>query len=202
MRKILVVYYSRTGYTRTVAGDLVEALDADVDPLDDGRDRCGVLGYLRCAREALKKRTIQLLPPAYDPSNYDVVVLGTPVWAGNVSSPLRSYVAAHKTQLERVAFFCTQGGSGAENVFRDLANLCGSSPLATLAVSDREINNHAYAQQLERFAAAIAGAVPQDSFDDASPRRGAATPDAVVAAPVLHQRAGASSAASTLRSRS
>jgi flavodoxin len=109
MSKILVVYYSRTGYTRTLAGELVAALDADVDQLDDGRDRSGILSYLRCAREALKKRTVELLPPAYDPSTYDVVVLGTPVWAGNVSSPLRSYVAAHGAQLRKVAFLCTQG---------------------------------------------------------------------------------------------
>src|SRR5687768_3728680 len=135
MSRILVVYYSRTGNTRTVAGELVAALRADVDQLDDRRDRCGVFGYLRCAREALKKRTIELLPQAYDPSDYDIVVLGTPVWAGNISSPLRSYVATHVPQLKRVAFFCTQGGSGGAKVFRDLAELCGQSPLATLAIN-------------------------------------------------------------------
>lgn len=155
MRRILVVYYSRTGYTRALAGELVAALDADVDQLDDGRDRCGVWGYLRCAREALKKRTVQLLPPAYDPAQYDVVVLGTPVWAANVSSPLRSYVTAHKTRLRQVAFFCTQGGSGAAKVFRDLAELCGQAPVATLVLDDREINSHAYAQPLRAFAAAV-----------------------------------------------
>jgi len=171
MHRILLAFYSRTGYTRTVAGELVAALDADVDQLDDRRDRCGIFGYLRCAREAMKKRTIQLLPPAYDPSNYDVVVLGTPVWAGNVSSPLRSYVAAHKAQLEQVAFFCTQGSSGAEKVFRDLADLCGKSPVATLAVNDRDINKHAYVQQLERFVTAITAALkPVGCLGDASPR--------------------------------
>ena len=155
----LVVYYSRTGNTRTIAGELVAMLEADVDPLDDGRDRSGVFGYLRCAREALKKRTIELVPPAYDPSSYDVVVLGTPVWAGNLSSPLRSYVAAHKAQLARVAFFCTQGGSGADKVFRDLAQLCGRSPLATLAVNEREIEKRAYAERLGSFAAAVTAAL-------------------------------------------
>ena len=159
MYRCLVVYYSRTGNTRTLAGELVAALHADVDQLDDRRDRCGILGYLRCAREALAKRTIELLPPAYDPSSYDVVVLGTPVWAGNISSPLRTYVAAHKSQLKEVAFFCTQGGSGAEKVFRDLAELCGRSPLVTLAVNEREIEKRAYTQRLERFAAAITAAL-------------------------------------------
>jgi flavodoxin len=158
MSGILVVYYSRTGYTRRLAGELVAALAADVDPLDDGRDRAGVWQYLRCASEALKKRTIELLPSAYDPSRYEVVVLGTPVWAGNVSSPLRSYAAARKERLRRVAFFCTQGGSGAEKVFRDLAALCGKEPVATLSVNDNELNTHAYARQLEQFVATVTAA--------------------------------------------
>jgi len=162
MSRILVVYYSRTGYTRTLAGELVAALHADVDPLDDGRDRSGFLSYLRCGREALKKRTVKLLPPAYDPSTYDVVVLGTPVWAGNVSSLLRSYVVAHGAQLRQVAFFCTQGGSGAERVFRDLAEISGKAPVATLAVTDNDIKTHAYVQQLQRFAAAIGTAVDRE----------------------------------------
>ena len=177
MNRILVVYYSRTGNTRTLAGDLVAALGADVDRIDDRRERCGVLGYLRCAREALSKRTIELQPPAYDPASYDVVVLGTPVWAGNISSPLRSYVAARKAQLQRVAFFCTQGGSGAEKVFADLAELCGQ-PLATLAVNGREIEERAYAQRLERFSATITAALDgTGSFDGLSPRQMAPSRD-------------------------
>jgi flavodoxin len=158
MNRILVAYYSRTGYTHEVAGELAAAVKADVERVDDGRDRSGVWGYLRCAREALKKGTVELLPPAYDPSRYDVVVLGTPVWAGNISSPVRSYVAANQEKLRQVAFFCTQGGSGAEKVFRDLANLCGKPPVATLALNDREINARTYAQRLERFTTALTAA--------------------------------------------
>jgi flavodoxin len=41
MRRILVVYYSRTGYTRTLAGNIAAAVRADVEALDDGRDRRG-----------------------------------------------------------------------------------------------------------------------------------------------------------------
>ena len=178
MRRILVVYYSRTGYTRTLASELVAALDADVDPLDDGRDRCGIWGYVLCAREALKKRTIQLLPPAYDPSRYDVVVLGTPVWAGNISSPVRSYLAAHQAALKHVAFFCTLGGSGAEKVFRDLAELCGKPPIATLAVSDREIERRAYTRQLERFATTVAAEV--HSVRSSDPESGSQSTNATV----------------------
>ena len=40
-----------------------------------------------------------------------------------------------------------------------MAELCGRSPLATLAVNEREIEKRAYAPQLERFAAAITAAL-------------------------------------------
>jgi flavodoxin len=174
MQRVLVVYYSRTGYTRTLAGELAAALGADVERLDDGRDRCGVFGYLRCVREALNKSTTRLLPPGHDAASYDVVVLGTPVWAGNVSSPLRSYVAEHKARFKQVAFFCTQVGSGAAKVFRDLTDLCGKPPLASLAVNDAEINARSYAQRLETFAADVTAALdPAGSFD-AAPRKATA----------------------------
>lgn len=158
MHRILVVYYSRTDYTRTLAGEIAAALEADVERLHDGCNRLGVWGYLRCTREAIKKRTIEILPPAYDPSGYDLVVLGTPVWAGNMSSPLRSYIVAQKAQLPQVALFCTQGGSGAQKVFRDMAELCGKAPVASLALTDRQIDGRAYSRELEGFVKAVAQA--------------------------------------------
>jgi hypothetical protein len=132
----------------------------------------------------LKKRTVDLLPLAYDPSNYDVVVLGTPVWAGNMSSPLRSYVAAHKAQFRRVAFFCTQGGSGAEKVFHDLAELCGQPPVAALTVNGRELEQSAYSQRLERFATAVTSALRPEHSVNASQRPTAHTENVATAAPV------------------
>jgi flavodoxin len=50
MRRILVVYYSRTGYTRTLARTIAAAVKADVETLAGGRERHGLWGYRRCAR--------------------------------------------------------------------------------------------------------------------------------------------------------
>jgi flavodoxin len=173
MRRILVVYYSRTGYTRTLAGKIAEAVKADVETLDDGRDRRGLWGYLRCAREAINKRTIEIQPAAYGPSAYEVVVIGTPVWAGNISSPIRSYITSHQRQLNAVAFFCTQGGSGAQKVFRDMGQLCGKAPVACLAVNDTDIDRRAYDQDLLAFVDVIAGNSADDALSIAAVKRSA-----------------------------
>jgi hypothetical protein len=77
----------------------------------------------------------------------------------------------HGTKLRQVAFFCTQGGSGSPKVFRDMADLCGRSPLATMAVNVRELEKRAYAPHLERFATAIMTALNRTNA--ANPRNSA-----------------------------
>ena len=42
--------------------------------------------------------------------------------------------------MKRVAFFCTMGGSGAETAFGQLRQELGLEPVATLALTDREID--------------------------------------------------------------
>lgn len=156
MAKILVVYFSRTGYTRKVAEEIASRCGADLEAIEDLRSRAGLFGYLRSGREALRKQPADIRPAARNPSDYDLVVLGTPVWAGHVSSPMRAYLAAHGSALEQVAFFCTLGGSGAEAAFADMADLGRREPLASLALNDRELKRGGYADKLDRFLAVLA----------------------------------------------
>jgi hypothetical protein len=114
------------------------------------------LGYLRSAREALKKALIEIQPAAKDPQGYEVVVLGTPVWAGKISSPLRAYVMSQRGQFGQVAFFCTQHSSGAERVFNAMADLCSKQPLASVAFNDEDIRRERHWDKLKQFVNAIA----------------------------------------------
>ncbi len=156
MPRVLIVYFSRTGYTRRIAEEIAAACGADIEPIQDVRARSGIWGYLRSGREAWRKRLIDIQPPTKRPSDYDLVVLGTPVWAGNICSPVRAYVAAHQENFMQVAFFCTQGGSGADKVLHDMAELCGRRPVASVALNDEEIKKGRYAEKLKQFLALVA----------------------------------------------
>lgn len=155
MATALVVYFSRTGYTARVAREIADRCGADLEAIDERGSRVGVFGYLRSLREAIGKATVEVQPANHDPANYDLLILGTPVWAGHVCSPLRSYVSLHKRWLARIAVFCTEGGSGGERVAAEIAELVGHAPLATLVVTDREIQNASYGTKLESFARAL-----------------------------------------------
>lgn len=156
MRKVLVVYFSRTGYTRKVAEEIAARCDADIESIRDVRSRSGIFGYFRSAREALKKRVTDIQSPTKNPSDYELIILGTPVWASNVSSPMRSYINAQRERFPQVALFCTLGGSGANKVLGDMSALCGKRPVGTIAVTDAQIKKESYAQELDSFMESVA----------------------------------------------
>jgi flavodoxin len=156
MKPILVVYFSRTGYTQRVAEHIAQATGADCEPIKERSPRTGFLGYWRSAREALRKSVVEIEPASANPRDYALVVLGTPVWAGNMSSPIRTYIAEHKLDFGRIALFCTQGGSGGEKVLRRMADLCGTSPVATGCFTDSEIERDLHSVKLQDFMAAFA----------------------------------------------
>ena len=155
MSRILVAFYSRTGHTRRIANDLAGRLMADVLPIEDVRPRRGLAGYFRSAFEAMRGTLPEIVPLAANPDRYHLVVLGTPVWAGHVSSPMRRFLRDHASSLRRVAFFCTQGGRGAEQVFREMAALTGREPEATCALNDNAISANEFAPVLEDFVTRI-----------------------------------------------
>jgi menaquinone-dependent protoporphyrinogen IX oxidase len=156
MAKILVVYYSRTGHTRRIAQELAARCGADLEEIRDPTKRAGVFGFMRCGFEAIREKLAPIAPATTDVGRYDLVVLGTPVWASHVSSPMRSFVKAQAAQLKRIAVFCTQGGNGGPKVVAQIAALCGKDAVATLVLNEADIEKTRYAAQLDGFAAAIA----------------------------------------------
>ena len=156
MAKTLVVYYSRTGHTRSVAMELAARCDADVEEIRDvATRRKGVFGYFRCAREALRKQLPAIEPATLDAASYDLVILGTPVWASHMASPMRSYVQANAGKLARIGAFCTQGGSGGPKVLAEIADLAGKRSLATLVLNEADVKKARHVERLNGFVTAL-----------------------------------------------
>lgn len=139
MKSCLVVYYSRTGITQEVAQRIAAQCACESERIVDTRARRGVTGYLRSAYEALTNATPPIAATTRDPGDYELVILGAPVWAGRLAAPMRSYLHAHAGRLHAVAAFCTMGGSGGEAVLDEIAALCGKPLAARTALSDSDI---------------------------------------------------------------
>lgn len=153
MNKVLVVFHSRSGYTRRIAQALARRLDADIEEVKIVQPMGGLVGYALCAIEALTGLTPALRPLQKNPANYELVVIGTPVWFWSLSSPVRSWIEQNVVS-HRVAFFCTMGGSGAQRVFATMKRLTGKVPVETLALTDAQVMHHVEGR-LDTFAQAL-----------------------------------------------
>ncbi|MGZ7070702.1 MAG: flavodoxin family protein [Methanobacterium sp.] len=149
--KILVVFYSRTDNTRKVAEEIKNSLDCDIEEIIDTQNRSGPLGYMRSGRDASRGKLTILKDIINDPSQYDLLIIGTPLWAWHVSTPVRTYIHNNQANFNNVAFFCTAGGKGFDGAFNDMEELSGKSPLATLGVREKEIKGESYKSKVAEF---------------------------------------------------
>lgn len=153
--KTLVVFYSQSGTTRRIAEALSRALKCDLEEITEPKQRTGFLGYIRSLLEARRGRPAIIAPKKHDVSSYDLVVIGTPVWAWSLSSPVRAYLMATASQLPEVAFFCTLGASGSERTFAQMSAIVGKKPRAVCAITQRETLSGSYFDRLSTFAKAL-----------------------------------------------
>lgn len=153
--KTLVVYYSRTGTTQSLAIDLATRLGADVEKLVDTVDRSGIAGFLRAGRDALKKKETKLAQLRYRPEDYELVLLLTPMWAGSMPPATRTYVHEQQGRFKELALAVTRGGADPARLFQELEQLAGQRSLARLALLTREVRQGRAERAVQEFAELI-----------------------------------------------
>lgn len=141
MARILVIDYSRSGNTQKVAQAIAAACHADLEQIRDVKPRRGLWGWIRSGREAMREVPAEIRAPKRDPATYDLVVLGSPVWAGHVSSPMRAYLRQRSGQLTQIALFVTEGGSGGPKALAEMTALARQQPVATLELRAKELGD-------------------------------------------------------------
>ena len=128
--KTAVIYYSYDGNCGLIAELLKTALKADVFEIKtvDRKRREGFFKILWGGAQVVfkKKPALQPLPAEID--SYDLLVLGTPVWAGSPAPAMVSFLCEKNNSGEKkisgkkIALFCCHGGGMGEvfNKFKAL----------------------------------------------------------------------------------
>lgn len=149
--KTLIVYYSKNGTTRKLAEEIREKTGSDIEELVSLKKYSGITGFIIAGKEGLQRIPGDIKPTNANVSDYDLVVIGTPVWGGNVSSPTRRYLMGNSGKIKKVAFFCTMGGDNSARTFDDMQEACGLKPVATLAVPAKELIKGKHKDKTEEF---------------------------------------------------
>lgn len=136
---VVVVYYTLHGHTRKVAEEIcsalrespvvggITALELSVAKPRSADDR---QSYVWCQEEVWMPAEPVIHHDEYTFSKADLIVLGTPVWAGSISPPIRSFLRQHEFFRKAVALFCTYDGRAGACLGDMRALLLGSDIVA------------------------------------------------------------------------
>ena len=64
----------------------------------------------------------ELNPVDKNPQEYDLIFIGTPVWAWNPAPPLKSFLSSRSIMNKKIALFCCHGG-GKGKIFKRFKEL-------------------------------------------------------------------------------
>ncbi len=149
--KALVVFYSMTGMTKEIAVHISKELDCDIEQIFDVKTRKGILGFIKSGFESVFRIMPKIKEVEVNPEKYDLVIIGTPIWAGNMASPARTYLFQNNEKLNSVAFFCTMQSNDYKKTFLEMEKVSESEPLACLALTDSEIKQEKHIKKIKEF---------------------------------------------------
>jgi len=135
--KTLIVYFSLGGNTKWMAEKIHRKIPNTT------------LHEVKLAKKPFKNRLLQTMVYGFkttfykkmaiaksnlDMTQYDSVIIGAPVWVGNVPPPMLEFLKEYPIQRKKVAAFCSMGGEPSK-FFEDLKKAAGvDSLIATLSM--------------------------------------------------------------------
>jgi flavodoxin len=110
--KTAVIYYSYEGNCALIAALIKNVLDADLIELRtaDDKKRQGLLKYLWGGGQVVMKAAPRLKPYTVNPESYDLIIIGTPVWAANPAPALNTFLGEQRIHHKKIALFCCHAG--------------------------------------------------------------------------------------------
>lgn len=110
--KRIVIYYSLTNNTKEAAEYIAEKLGADlsrielVKPMPESFGKQMMIGGMQASFGMTPK--VNGVPSNI--SEYDEIILGTPIWAGKVASPINTLLKKYRVSDKVTAVFTFSGG--------------------------------------------------------------------------------------------
>ena len=149
--KTLVVFYSRSGVTRLVAQAIASATGADIEEIRCLEAHEGPVGYGRSLYEVAFTRLPRIGELRLDPADYDRVVVGSPVWAGRLASPVTTFLKKHQSSIRSLASFITHGDpkKSYADVFEFVERAAGQKCAPTLSVPSSVVKRVNYYEVMQ-----------------------------------------------------
>ena len=129
--KTLVAYFSASGITASVAKEVASAANADLYEIKPGvRYTSADLNWM----DKKSRSSVEMSNPASRPeivkdlpdlSQYDTVIIGTPLWWSNMAAPMQTFLFHNGKAMagKKIGLIVSSASSGISGVERDARRL-------------------------------------------------------------------------------
>lgn len=136
--KVLVVYYSMNGDTKLIAEAVAGAVGGDLLELKPKKDlkKSGFWRYVAGGMQVLLKAKPELEPFSKNPNNYDLLFIGSPVWASSYVPAVNTFLATTGLKGKKAALFCCYAGQPGKTFANMKTALAGNEIIGEEAFKD------------------------------------------------------------------
>jgi flavodoxin len=131
MSKALVVYYSYSNTTKSLAESIASLLDGDIRELIPEKPYSfSYNGATKEARSEMERGHCPKLVSGIEPiNNYEYIFIGTPNWFKSYAPPILSFLRSVDLNGKIIIPFCTHGGGGFGQIEINILKECPNSKL-------------------------------------------------------------------------
>ena len=107
-----MVYYSFEGNTKLIGDTIAKSIGADVlalKPANEIKSK-GFMKYVWGGTQVVMGKAPKLEPYEINTQDYDVIFIGTPVWAWTYAPPFNTFFKEASILRKKVALFTCHGG--------------------------------------------------------------------------------------------
>ena len=84
-------------------------LGSDIEEIVDLKNREGKIGWMSATQDASRGKETDIAPITKNPKDYELLIIGTPVWAFTLTPAIRTYLKNNDLSGKKVALFFTHG---------------------------------------------------------------------------------------------
>ena len=129
-KKVLTVYYSNGGNTKTVAQNLHSIVGGDIKEIElTEKYPNNIFKMSKFVRKQIKEDYFPEIEDI-DISNYDIIFVGSPIWNFSISLPIKTFLKNNNLKNKTlIPFFTYSGGANKKNVINEIKDITNAKEI-------------------------------------------------------------------------
>lgn len=136
--KTLIIYYSFEGNCELIANKISELTGADILRLKPKKEKKskGFSKFIWGGTQVVMKSKPELEEYNVNLNDYDLIYIGTPVWAGTFAPALSTFFSDNVIENKNIALYCCYSGSEGNTFTKMRSELSNNNIISQMGFKD------------------------------------------------------------------